>query len=76
LKCGGLPGLLPRRRPPKAGHKVSGEVIAFATELKTAKPELTTSQCLEAIESRFGIKVHRRSLERALTRKKKRIHPA
>jgi transposase len=76
LKTGGLPGLLPSRRGPKAGHKVSGEVIAFATELKTAKPELTTSQCLEAIESRFGIKVHRRSLERALTRKKKRIHPA
>jgi hypothetical protein len=34
---------------------------------------MTTSQCLDAIESRFGIEVHRRSLERALARKKKRI---
>jgi transposase len=77
LKTSGLAGLLPSQRGPKAGHKLSGEVIAFATELKVAKPELTTSQCLEAIESRFGIKVHRRSLERALARKKKRIiHPA
>ncbi|MGF6425587.1 transposase [Bradyrhizobium elkanii] len=77
LKTSGLAGLLPSQRGPKAGHKLSGEVIAFATELKTAKPELATSQCLEAIESRFGIKVHRRSLERALARKKKRIiHPA
>src|SRR5882757_9865559 len=38
LKVGGLVGLLPGRRGPKAGHKVSGEVIAFATELKAAKP--------------------------------------
>src|SRR6266436_3940172 len=29
-------------------------------------PALTTSQCVGAIETRFGIKVHRRSLERAL----------
>jgi transposase len=76
LQAGGLVGLLPGRRGPKAGHKVSGEVIAFATELKAAKPEMTTSQGLEAIEARFGVKVHRRSLERALARKKKRIHPA
>jgi transposase len=69
LRTGGLAGLLPSRRGPKAGHKVSGEVIAFATELKTAKPEMTTSQCLDAIESRFGIKVQAH-LERALARKK------
>ena len=49
---------------------MSGEVVVFATELKTAKPEITTSQCLDAIESRFGIEVHRRSLERELARKK------
>lgn len=76
LKTGGLAGLLPSRRGPKAGHKVTGHVIVFATKLKADKPEMTTSQCLDAIESRFGIKVHRRSLERALARKKKRIQPA
>jgi transposase len=76
LKTAGLAGLLPNRRGPKDGPKVSGEVIAFAIELKAAKPELTTSQCLDAIASRFGIKLHRRSLERALARKKKRIQRA
>ena len=76
LKTAGLAGLLPSRRGPKDGHKVSAEVIAFATELKAAKPELTTSQCLDAIASRFGIKVHRRSLERALARKKNKSDPA
>lgn len=76
LQAAGLAGLLPGRRGPKDGHKVSAEVVAFAIELKAAKPEMTTSQCLDAVEARFGVKVHRRSLKRALARKKKRIHPA
>jgi transposase len=76
LQTAGLPGLLPSRRGPKGGHKVSPEVIAFVADLKAASPAVTTSQCLEAIEARFGVKVHRRSLERALVRKKKRLNPS
>src|SRR5450755_3076579 len=76
LQAAGLGGLLPSRRGPKGGHKISAEVIAFVSDLKAASPELTTSQCLDAIEARFGVKVHRRSLERALARKKKRPTPA
>jgi hypothetical protein len=68
----GLPGLLPSRRGPKGGHKISAEMIAFVVDLKAASPELTTPECLDAIEDRFGVRVHRRSLERALARKKKR----
>jgi len=75
LATNGLGGLVPRPRGPKGGHKISAEVIAFVTDLKAASPELTTPQCLAAIERRFGVKVHRRSLERALTRKKKRLAP-
>jgi len=75
LQTAGLVGLLPSRRGPKGGHKISAEVIAFVSDLKAASPELTTSQCLDAIEARFGVKVHRRSLERALARKKKRLNP-
>lgn len=76
LQTAGLPGLLPSRRGPKGGHKVFPEVIAFVADLKAASPAVTTSQCLEAIEARFGVKVHRRSLERALARKKKRLNPS
>jgi transposase len=75
LQTAGLPGLLPSRRGPKGGHKISPEVIAFVADLKAATPEITTSQCLEAIEARFGTKVHRRSLERALAHKKKGLNP-
>jgi transposase len=73
LQQAGLPGLLPSQRGPKGGHKISAKVVAFVVDLKAARPKLTTSQCLDEIETRFGIKVHRRSLERALARKKKRL---
>jgi transposase len=76
LQTDGLTGLLPGRRGPRDGHKVTAEVIAFVAELKSANPDLTTSKCLDAVEAHFGVKVHRRSLERALARKKKRIDPA
>jgi transposase len=67
----GLPGLLPQQRGPKDGHKISAEVLAFVDELKTASPDLTLQRCLAAISVRFGVSVHRRSLERAMTRQKK-----
>jgi transposase len=68
----GLAGLLPQQRGPKGGHKISAEILAFVDELRTASPDLTLPQCLAQIEVRFGVSVHRRSLERAMTRKKKR----
>jgi transposase len=76
LAATGLLGLVPHLRGPKGGHKISDDVVAFLTDLKAASPELTMSQCLGAIEARFSIKVHRRSLERALAGKKKRHDPA
>jgi transposase len=71
LATEGLAGLLPAQRGPKAGHKLSPEILAFDADLRANSPEITTSRRLDAIEGRFGIRVHRRSLERALLRKKK-----
>ena len=68
---GGLTGLLPKQRGPKEGHKLSGEVIGHVRNLKTSSPSLSTVECIQAVEERFGITVHRRSLERALAGKKK-----
>lgn len=60
----GLAGLLPQQRGPKGGHKISVEVIAFVDELKAENPDLTLPQVIGAIAVRFGLDVHRRSLER------------
>jgi transposase len=72
LADAGLAGLLPQPRGPKGGHKISAEVVAFVDALKAATPDLTLPQCVDAITERFAVSVHRRTLERALARKKKR----
>ena len=72
----GLSGLLPKHRGPKEGHKLSAEVIEYMRTLRAAEPGITTVACVQAIQERFGITVHRRSLERALASKKKPRNPA
>jgi transposase len=62
----GLAGLIPQQRGPKGGHKLSAEVLGYIDHLKAARPDLTVPQCIDAIAVRFGVRVHRRSLERAL----------
>jgi transposase len=71
LAATGLVGLLPGQRGPKGGHKLSDEILAFDADRRTRMPEMTMAERLTAIERRFGIKIHRRSLERATARKKK-----
>ena len=67
----GLAGLLPRRRGPKHPHKFTDEVTAFAREQMAATGEPPDWVGLsKQIEAKFGAKVHPRSVQRALKRKK------
>ena len=67
----GLAGLLPRRRGPKHAHKFTPEVMAFIDENLAAAGGRPDWQFLSnQIENRFGAKVHPRSIERAVKRKK------
>ena len=72
----GLIGLLPKHRGPKEGHKLSAEVIEYVRTLRAVEPKLTTTACVQAIQKKFSITIHRRSLERALTSKKKPRNPS
>jgi transposase len=67
----GIAGLVPRQRGPKGGHKISAEVLEFVDEARAATPNVPLTQVLGMLAERFGLDVHRRSLERALARKKK-----
>jgi transposase len=66
--AGGLAGLVPARPGPRRAHKLTGEVVAFARELRDAGPSLRSADLAAAIGQRFGIAVHPRSVERALAR--------
>jgi transposase len=67
----GLAGLLPRRRGPRHPHKFTPEVMSFIDEQLTAtggRPDWNLLS--KQIEAGFGIKVHPRSVERAMKQKK------
>ena len=72
----GLSGLLPKPRGPKQGYKLSTQIIEYVRLLRVSNPGLSTVGVLQAVKQRFGITVHRRSLERALVSKKKLRNPA
>jgi transposase len=68
----GVPGLLPRKRGPRRRHKLTAEVLAFAEELSTGEHPLGMPALLDEVDKHFGIRVHRRSLERALGQYRKK----
>lgn len=68
----GLAGLLPRQRGPKGAHKLSDEVMRFIEERIGENEPIRARDLAQAVEARFALRVHPRSIERALARKKKR----
>ena len=71
LQRDGVFGLLPHRRGPQGGHKLTAEVMEFVAEQRSADSSLTPEQLAEAIQQRFRIQVHPRSIQRRLLRQKK-----
>ena len=67
----GLSGLLPQKRGPRNGHKLTPEVMEFVAEQRTAEPSLSFAQLAELVQHNFHVKVHPRSIERQLLREKK-----
>jgi transposase len=71
LDAGGLAALVPARPGPRRAHKMSEEVVAFTQQRQEADPDLRAGDLVEAIEQRFGLRVHPRSVERALARSRR-----
>jgi hypothetical protein len=68
----GLPGLLPRKRGPRGGHKLTDDVMSFVEEQLSAAPSLGPAALAAQVEERFSLRVHPRSIERALARREKK----
>jgi len=68
----GICGLLPRKRGPRGGYKLTGEVLEFIEQDRQKEQPMSTAALLEEIEERYGIKIHRRSLEKAVRRLEKK----
>ena len=68
----GLSGLLPEKRGPRQGHKLTPDILSFAVQLRASDSSLSAIGLAAAIRERFSITVHPRSIERALTRQEKK----
>ncbi len=68
VDAGGLAALVPARPGPRRAHKLTDEVVAFARGRLEAEPSLRPADLVGAIQERFGVRVHPRSVERALIR--------
>lgn len=67
----GLAGLLPKRRGPKQGHKLTPEILAHIAQRRRERPDLRTGDLLAELRHHFGLAIHQRSLQRLLYGKKK-----
>jgi transposase len=68
----GLPGLAPRKRGPRQAHKLTGEVLAFLLKAKAEQPHLGVLALAQLLEQKFGVQLHRRTIERGLARQRKK----
>src|SRR6201987_4072338 len=72
LESSGLEGLVPARPGPRGGHKLTGQILAWAEQQLAADPALRPGPLPGPIEAAFGVRVHPRSVEKALPRRRER----
>lgn len=68
----GLAGLLARRRGPRHRHKLRSEIVAFLIQERRTASMVAVPALQQQVRERFGVTVHRRSIERALAEPVKR----
>jgi transposase len=68
----GLEGLLPAKPGPKNPHKLTAEVRQHLQELIQAQPELGARELARQVRQRWKVRLHPRTIEKALKPKAKR----
>ena len=68
----GMAGLLPRAKGPKRAHKLTEEVVRYVEETLVREADVRLADMPQRVEEVFGVRVHGRSIERALARQRKK----
>ena len=68
----GLEGLLPHKRGPRRPHKLTEEVSRHLRNLRTKEPGLSTEELARRLRQRFQVKLHPRTIEKALKARTKK----
>jgi transposase len=72
FQAGGLESLLPRKRGPKRPHKLTPRVREYLEDQVRAEPEVDGPELARRVRKRFEVRLHRRTIEKALKSKVKR----
>lgn len=68
----GVEGLLPHKTGPKHPRKLTPEVRQHLQELAEAQPAIGAAELARRVRQRFNVKLHPRTIEKALHRRAKR----
>ena len=66
LDRGGLPALVRQRPGPRRRHKVRPEILEFLQQVRLDEPTAHLEDLAARVESRFGVRLHPRTIERVL----------
>lgn len=66
----GLIGVVPKKRGPRRRHKVGEEILNFVEGVFEQQGRLPMVEVAKRVEEHLGVKIHPRSIERALKAKK------
>jgi transposase len=64
----GMVGLLDERPGRRGPLKLSGEVVAFLEQRRHERPDASGAELADDLERALGVRLHRRTVERALQR--------
>jgi hypothetical protein len=68
----GLPGLVPKKRGPRGGHKVTEKIMLFLEKARDGDATLGGQQLAELVMQRFDVTIHPRTIERAVGQRAKK----
>lgn len=71
---GGLSGLLPKKRGPHGGYKLSEEIVGFLRRERERDESISSTTLAEIVQERYGVEVHPRSIDRVLSAGEKKPH--
>ena len=69
----GLPGLVPRKRGSRHARKLTDDILDYIVALRAGEVCTDQRTLVVRIRERFGVRVHPRSIERALERREKKL---
>jgi transposase len=70
---GGLASLLPKKRGPRGGHKLTEEIVEFLRQERERDQTIPSKALAEILRQRYGLTVHPRSIDRVLKAPKKKL---